>query len=221
MENTVALADGEHQEAQSLLPWYVSRRLDASDDARVEAHLAACPECRADVAAERRLAAEWANLPIESETNWLRLRERMMREDAGRANAAMFSRLSDIVRGALAWRPSWLSGLGWGLAAAQGAVLAAIGIALVTAPAPAAYHALGAGNAPSLGNALVMFDPDTSERRLRETLVSNHARIVDGPTASGAYVIHVPVDERSAMLVRMRTRPDVEIAQPIDPGAIR
>ena len=221
MENTTALSGAEHQEAQSLLPWYVSERLDGSEHARVEAHLAQCPDCRADVVAERRLAVEWASLPMESETSWLRLRGLVAGDDARRARSALSSRLSDMVRDAVTRRPSWVTGLGWGLAAAQGAMLAAIGIAVVTAPAVAPYHTLGAGQAPSVGNAIVIFDPDVSERRLRETLTANHARIVDGPAASGVYVVHVPADERAAILLRMRARPEVALAQPIDPGAIR
>jgi anti-sigma factor RsiW len=221
MENIATLSGAEHQETQSLLPWYVSQRLDASDGARVEAHLAQCPECRADVAAERGLAAEWASLPMESETSWLRLRGRLAHEEARRANSALFSRLAEIFRDGLTRRRSWFTRLGWGLAVAQGAALAAIGIALVTAPTVVPYHALGAGQAPAVANALVMFDPDTSERRLREALTANHARIVDGPTTSGAYVVHVPADERSATLARMRALRDVVLAQPIDPGAVR
>jgi hypothetical protein len=221
MGNIVTLSGGEHLETQSLLPWYVSRRLDAGECTRVEAHLADCPECRADVAAERRLAAEWASLPIETETSWLRLRERMIADDADRARPTIGSRLGAIVRHAAAGRPSWPTRLGWALAAAQAVALVAIGVSSRTATPAPAYHTLGAAQAPADANMLVIFDPDTSERDFRDALTANHARIVDGPTASDAYVLHVPGDERPAILARMRARRDVELAQPIDPGAIR
>jgi hypothetical protein len=221
MENSATVSGGDHLETQSLLPWYVSLRLDDAESARVETHLAQCPECRADVTAERRLAAEWASLPMESETSWLRLRGLLARDDAKRASSALSSRVGDMIRDALTRRPPWLAGLGWGLAAAQGVALAAIAIVFGVAPAAPPYHALGAGQAPSSANALVMFEPETSERRLRDMLTANHARIVGGPTASGAYVLHLPGGERSASLARMRASPDVVLAQPIDPGATR
>ena len=111
--------------------------------------------------------------------------------------------------------------MGWALAAAQGLALVAIGASLLTATPKAAYHALGAAPSSASGNMLVMFDPDTSEGRFRDVLEANHARLVDGPTSSGAYVLHVPADERAAILTRMRERPDVALAEPIDPGVIR
>ena len=83
----------------------------------------------------------------------------------------------------------------------------------------AAYHALGAAPAPALGNVVVIFRPDTSERELRQTLVANHARLVDGPTAADAYVLHVPAAERAGALTRLRGRADIVLAEPIDSGA--
>ncbi len=221
MGKIIALSRGQHLETQSLLPWYVSRRLDASECARVEAHLAECPECRADAVSERRLAAEWASIPVETEANWLRLRERLIRDDAERARAATFPRFAEIVRHALERGRSWFPTMGWALAVGQGIALVAFAMS-VRAPTPSPlYHALGAAQAPSNGNVLVMFDPAVSERRFRDAILANHARIVDGPTATGAWVLHVPADERAAILVGLRARPDVALAQPIDPGAIR
>lgn len=221
MGNIIALSGGQHLETQSLLPWYVSRRLDASECARVEAHLAECSECRADAVSERRLAAEWASMPVETEANWLRLRERLILDGAERARSAIFPSLADIARQAFERTRSWFPGMGWALAVGQGIALVAFAMS-VRAPTPSPlYHVLGAAKAPSIGNVLVMFDPDASERRFRDAIWANHARIVDGPTATGAYVLHVPADERAAILVRLRARPDVALAQPIDPGAIR
>jgi hypothetical protein len=219
MGNIVTLSGGQHLDMQALLPWYVTRRLDASERARVEAHLAECAECRADVAVERRLAAEWASLPIETETSWLHFRERVMRDDVAHARSAMFSRLVDTVRHAFALGRPWFTGMGWALAAVQAAVLLAVVVPV--RPTAPVYHTLSASQSPLTGNVLVMFSPDTSERRLRNALEVNNARIVDGPTAGGAYVLHVPADERRSALARMQAEPDVELAQPIDPGAVR
>ena len=76
MAKVVSIIDEKHTEAQYLLPWYLTGRLDAAARARVDSHLAVCAECRADLVEERRLMVEWAVLPIEAEHSWLRLRER-------------------------------------------------------------------------------------------------------------------------------------------------
>jgi anti-sigma factor RsiW len=138
--NIVTLTGAEHLETQSLLPWYVSRRLDASDTSRVEAHLAECPECRSDVVTERRLAAEWASLPIETEASWRRLRERVIGDDALRPGAATVSRLAGIVRRGLTRGRSWIAGAGWALAAVQAVALAAVSIAVWPTTPAAPYH---------------------------------------------------------------------------------
>ena len=46
-----------------LLPWYVNGTLEGAELALIEAHLDECAECRADLEAERLLAAEFAAMP--------------------------------------------------------------------------------------------------------------------------------------------------------------
>jgi hypothetical protein len=66
------------------------------------------------------------------------------------------------------------------------------------------------------GNAIVLFSPDTTDRALRGALEQAHARLVDGPTASGAYIVHVPPQDRADALAGLRASPDVVLAEPID-----
>ena len=40
-------------------------------------------------------------------------------------------------------------------------------------------------------------------------------RVVDGPTASNAYVLQVPVGQREQILARLRAEPSVVLAQPL------
>src|SRR3989442_15343305 len=44
-----------HAQVQALLPWYVRARLEPDERARVEAHLAQCPRCQAELAWERKV----------------------------------------------------------------------------------------------------------------------------------------------------------------------
>src|SRR4051812_29585585 len=59
----ISLHGDLHDEVSGLLPWYVTGRLDDDDRARVELHLKTYAQCQTDLAAERALHAEIANLP--------------------------------------------------------------------------------------------------------------------------------------------------------------
>ena len=91
----------EHREVQALLPWYVTGRLDADEQAQVRAHVEACADCQAEVRTEERLEAEVARLPLDVERGWADMRTRLA------ADAAPARRF----RVPATW-------LGWGVAAA-------------------------------------------------------------------------------------------------------
>jgi anti-sigma factor RsiW len=214
----IKLYGDDHEEVELLLPWYVTGRLDPADQARVEGHLAICPECAAEIRSERALARGVAELPVDVGQGWASLRSRVEREagdqrvkglggwrDALRLGAERNSRAA----------PRWV---GWAIAA-QVAVLAVGGL-LIRAPAPQpGYHALGAAPADRAANAMVIFRPEMTEARMRRLLERIHARLVDGPTAADAYVLHLPPVERAAGLKALRSDPDIEVAEPIDAAA--
>lgn len=207
MGRIIPLRRNQHDEAQRLLTWYATGALDPADQKLVEAHLGGCPKCQADLEMERRLGAEVAALPFEAEEAWSRLSARM---NPKRRSASLGAWVEAAQR-RFARAPSWL---GWGLAA-QAFML--VGFTLVTAALPggAAYRTLGASAAPAAGNVLVIFDPDTTERRLRAALTQVGARVVDGPTEADAYVLHVAPTRRAQALAALRQRDDVVMAQPI------
>jgi hypothetical protein len=197
-----------HERAQLLLPWYVNRTLEGPETALLEAHLAECAECRADLAAERLLSAELATMPEP--------------EPAGLARrSSRTPKLRQPSRGRfLARRVP----VGWvaGAAAAAAAVMAALLLMPPAAPEPAAdgaYRLLGSEAGSAAGNAIVMFAPTATEPQLRAALEAAGARLVDGPTASGAYIVHLAPAERPAALERLRSADEVVLAEPIDGGA--
>ncbi len=211
MANIISLHEEPHREVEALLPWYVAGGMDADEHARIEAHLGDCPACRTELAFERRLKAEIAALPVDVEHGWVCFNRRLEARPTRRARDA--SPLAGIVRGWLAG-PPWL---GWALAA-QAGLIAALGLLALPASPPAPYHALSAAPASAPGNVVVIFRPETSERALREALRAGHARLVDGPTASDAYVLAVPAAERARVLTTLRARADIVLAEPIDAG---
>lgn len=202
MANIIPFHGDPHEAAQQLLPWYLTETLDVADRALVETHLAGCAECRADLAGERRLrdALTADNAPTAAQ--WNALRERATRS-APRAQPSVRS----VARWAM-------------LIAASQAAFFLVGIAAARWLYPQedriTYHALSAPPSSRTGNIIVMFKPDMTEARLRGMLNSLGARLTDGPTAVGAYVLSVPDARRNAVLDGLRRRPDILLAQAVD-----
>jgi anti-sigma factor RsiW len=216
MGRIIPLTRGRHDEAQRLLPWYVTGQLEPAELAQVEAHLATCAECQADVALERRLRSEVATLPLDTDAGWLRLRRRLAAPQ--RPSLRLTPGLRRMLR-----RLSSRSGLVWTLTA-QAVFLAAflLGVgAVLLSPLgrPAAYRTLGQAPAAASGNVIIIFRPDMPERELRRALLASNARLVGGPTPADAYVLSVPRPERVAALARLRAEPAVVMAEPIDAGS--
>ena len=195
-----------HEQAQMLLPWRVNGTLEPGDAAVFEAHLAECAECRDDLTANLALRELYAGMPAVN---------RPMRP-------SLLQALDDgsKPRPGTNWRflTRQLS-TGWGRAA-QAALAAAAAVAVILLVAPAErggdYRLLGSDAVAPRGNAIVLFSPDTAERDLREALEQAGARLVDGPTASGAYIVQVPERERAAALEGLRALPQVMLAEPVD-----
>ena len=198
--NVVPLDTDMHHAVQALLPWYLTQRLDSEDVARVEAHLAGCPSCQAELALERRLqAAQPLSLEGDAERGLARMRELIG------ANAP---RRLPIHRPAPRWVFSAL--------AAQFAAIALLAILFVLPRSSVdPYRALGAP-AAAAANAVVMFKADATEQQIRAALRNSGARIVDGPTASNAYLLSVPSQGHAAAIARLRAQPAVSLAESLD-----
>jgi anti-sigma factor RsiW len=209
MAEIITLRGSPHERVQLLLPWYAKATLSEQETAEVDLHLGQCAECRAELAEERALAGAIAALPLETERGWAAVAQRLdekPRRAPGASSLAFFRRRIPA---------------GW----AGGAALAAasITVALMTTvpprmPVERTYTAMGSPRENAPGNAVVMFSPDTSERQLRGLVAGAGARIVDGPTAAGGYVLRVAPRDRDSALLGLRRSSQVLLAQPIDAG---
>jgi hypothetical protein len=218
MASIIRLHAGRHDEIRSLLPWYVTGRLDAAEHARVAAHVSACRECQADLEFERRLEVEVAIAPIDVERGWTAMQRRITSAHVSRSGGGFFAGLGELP-GRL-WRagPPWLS---WALAAQAALLMVAGALTVRTATPvtqPAPYHALSSAPAAAIGNVVVIFRPNARESAMRQALVAADAHLIDGPTGADAYVLHVPAAERARGLAVLRARHEVVLAQPLDPG---
>ena len=211
MGRIIRLPSDQHWETKTLLPWYVTGRLDEHDRAIVDAHLGGCAECQSELAWERRTRTEVAAMPADVDQGWMNLRRRMTLSPPARARRGLHT-------GWFGDGLNWLSGrpwLGWVVAAQAVAII----VAAAVAPSflkPAAYHALGAAPSGNAGNLVVIFRPDTSEQVMRQTLKAADARLVDGPTAADAYVLRTPAKARAAALQTLRAQASIVLAEPID-----
>jgi len=199
---------GPHDEAEELLPWYATGQLDATDRARVERHLYACAACREQLGVERRLIGEFQTTSPQIESGWARLRTRI--EPPRPVPVAKPSALAELW--SILTRPAVAT-----LAVAQLAFVVVSGSVLLSLSRPD-YHALGSAPAPSTANAIVMFRADATQEDVRDALNLVGASIVGGPTAAGAYLIHVDPAKRQPALMRLQADDEVQLAQPLDGG---
>lgn len=198
MARVIRLYADNHNDILQILPWYVTGQLDAGDQAQVRAHLGGCPDCQAEIRFQRRLGAEIEGLPVEIEQGWRRMKARVQAQPQA---------LPSIRRAILPW-------LGW--AAAAGLVLVIGGMMQQPVSQAPAYHVLGAAPVDARGNLIVVFAPGHSPE---SALKAARVRLVGGPTAAGAYVLHAPQAERAADLEVLRRQPGVVSAASIDAGA--
>jgi hypothetical protein len=199
-----------HAETRLLLPWLANGTLEGRELERVQAHLEACPACREELAIECDLRAGRQEAPGLC---------------AQRAFAGLLPRLG--VQETRGGRPGRWAGLAAAndarwlrfLAAAQFGVLVVLGVALgLTLARPdagqASYRTLGAQPA-ARADIVVRFDPATPERELRRVLQASGARVVDGPSATGAWVLSTTPAGTGPALRRLRAEPAVTLAEPL------
>ncbi|HET6804043.1 MAG TPA: zf-HC2 domain-containing protein [Frateuria sp.] len=187
-----------HADVDRLLPWLVNGTLQGEELERVRAHLAGCAACQREEA-------------------WLRsLQEACRTEDAATAPSrrAVHRRGRPAIHHALR-RRAWQH---W-VIAVQAVLVLVLGVALLRperAP-PAAYHTLSAPDA-SRARLVVVFAPSLSEARMRQLLRACDARVVDGPTAAGAWVLSVPAARATPIREALRAAQGVTLVASLDAG---
>jgi hypothetical protein len=217
-----------HHEAQEALPWLANGSLCGDERERVQAHLETCALCRADLAVLHTLRAASPGLvpDCDAERALARLLPRLDAPaglpDQLAAVPAPVPAPAPAPREAPAgWRARLAANDGRWLRAAVALQFGAIAVlaALLARPSATAdaqagaYRALGAG--PSAQATLIVtFRPDTPERELRRIAGAHHARIVGGPTVTGAWLVDTDIGAAAA-LASLRAEPAVTLAEPL------
>ena len=202
--------DQPHNEAEGLLPWYATGQLDAPERERVELHLAACANCRDELVLERRRIRAFRAYSPQVESGWRRLRDRIAVPARNTARSGRSVRQMGAELWAAFTRPVVVA-----VATAQIVFLTFASGLLLWLSQPA-YRALSSSSAPASADLIVMFRAGATEQEVRGALRDANATIVGGPTAAGAYLIHVDPPRRDAALASLQSNDKVQLAQPID-----
>ena len=202
----------DHLDAQDALPWLANGTLAGAELERVQAHVATCAQCRADLALLRTVHAAGPGPDLDFDPD--RALARLMPQlDAPpvQAKTGLLQRWRDRVA---ANDRTWLRAA---VAFQFGAI--AVLAALLARPSgqpdsPASYRVLGAAGANGMARVVVTFRPDTPEAELRRIVRASGARIVGGPTVTDAWL--VGADGRlDPVLARLRAEPAVTLAEPL------
>ncbi|WP_426195405.1 zf-HC2 domain-containing protein [Massilia sp. DWR3-1-1] len=199
-----------HAQAQQALPWLANGSLADPERALVQAHLEICGSCRAELALLHTLRGAGPGPAPHCDV------ERALARLLPQLDAA--APLAPPQAATLRWRERLAANDRYWLRAGvalQGCVIAALAILLAQSPAGAdrqagAYRALAA-SAAVRSAMVVSFQPDTPERELRRILQASGARVVGGPTATGAWLLEA--DGGPATLARLRAEPAVVLAE--------
>jgi anti-sigma factor RsiW len=203
------MSEHAHREAQDLLPWLANGTLAGTELERVQAHLKGCAQCRADLAALHtlRAAAPPASFDLDMESALARLLPQLSAPPQAASLPARSWRARLAANDA-----RWLR-VAAGVQCCAIVVLAALLLRPGAATDAGAYHVLGAA-ATAQTRLIVMFKPDTPERELRRVVLESGARIVGGPTATGAWVLGTE-QAADAVAGRLRGQAAVTLAEPL------
>lgn len=206
-----------HSETDRLLPWFVNDTLERDERALVERHLTECAQCRGEVAVLRQLQDLHADAAptLDASASLRRLRGRLQ----ARGTAPRASRWQSLRHG-WAQAPLWLRGA----VAAQAVVVLALAVALIGPDRrpDARYRTLGDA-APAvtvqgdMRQLVIVFDPHISQAQVRQLLRASQARIIDGPSDAGAYVLAVPAARAASVRDALRAAPGVTMVERLDP----
>jgi anti-sigma factor RsiW len=200
------------------LPWYLKDKLPEAERRNIARHLETCAECRAELTSLSTLAGglrkAYDSEPDPSPDVKHSVMARIAAESAGLSRrpllaprtASFFDQLRDWLGAPLV--PRWAPAALLVLVAVQTGVLLQMHSGKDIAPPTIGTRGLAA--APT--RLKVVFNPLAAESQIREVLGLLGAHIVDGPSASGAYVIELRAGDPKEIgekLREARGRPDV------------
>jgi len=210
-----------HREAWDAIPWLITERVSEGEVRRMDAHLAECAKCRAEIEQQKRLHEMIGSDTRIDSVPGASLQKLWARIDAQPANETSPDQAAPVrVNGRVNRNRYLVSAL------AAAIVIEAIGLTLLggmlwsqMTSTPAEYHTLSSPNAfPSKANVRAVFAPNLTVSELQTLLNQLDLEIVGGPTPTGVYSLKAAAQESaSAAAARLRSQPGVRFAEPLNP----
>ena len=204
-----------HEQVWDLLPWLVNDTLEPGERVEVEAHVAACRECRDERERCRTMAALVRKADVAPSPHPAQLAQLMRRVD----EVERTRKRPRLVRLLGARKVNvW-----WALAAQAAAVVVLLGVIFWPSP-PSHYRTLSDPAPPVAVTAAqrqvrLVFTPNATETEMRRVLLEVRGEVVGGPSPLGAYTIAVPggagAEPLGLVLDHLREDPHVRFAEPV------
>jgi anti-sigma factor RsiW len=182
-----------HEDCWKLLPWFVTGRLSASDQQRIERHLEECAACRAELAEQRELCMHIRRDEPLLLAPQASLQKMMARIDQGEPEVLIDHDEEHVDPVPTRTPRRWLA-----IAAAVQTIMIVFLLAVVgrqTAEDMIApkFNTLSSPATPTAPGPIlrVVFKPDTSAAQMQSLLHSVHAQVVAGPTEAGVYTLQL------------------------------
>jgi hypothetical protein len=199
----------------------VNGTLEGEELEQFERHFSDCLRCQREVREMHGVqrVCIGAKGTQEFSDSFERLRKKLVAQTTVPPHRSWLARLSQAWQG-IAPRLRWTT-------AGQMLLLLGMGGLLFGGQPPAAgYRTLGDGEPAALApvgvaehQLVVVFDPQLSEARMRVLLRASGARIVDGPSDAGAYVLSLSADRVATAQAALRAAPGVVLVERLDPAA--
>jgi hypothetical protein len=207
-----------HDDAWHVLPFYVNGTLRGQARANVEAHLAACTECRAELVTQTQVRDTILHEDVRQESaqsSFDQLWERI-HEDEAVAGARTAKAAPAMPRATASHAMKWL---------VAAVIVEGIGLATLSAmtwsqnlsEAPV-YRTLSTQQAPLSGRRIrAVFSPELKLVDLQNLLSSSRLSVVGGPTEAGVYTLALEDANASVdgALAHLRDSAWVRFAEPI------
>jgi hypothetical protein len=212
-----------HAEAWALLPWLANGRLAATDREWVEAHVAKCADCRAEIATQRMVASR-INRDSASPDTMASHEQRSFNKLWARIEASESIPVgANGTASVIIPAPRSSRTVRW-LAAAvivQGLGLALFGIDALRKPAE--FHTVAnvptqRSDAPAVR---IVFAPDAAIGTINTLLAHQGLSIVSGPGTAGNFTAELSVDavasgaSADSVAAAISKDPNVTFAQPV------
>lgn len=203
-----------HQRWLELLPFLANGSLTGDERVALEAHLAQCAGCRAELAAEQALLEAFQHSAPP------------MADGDERFAAILAAARAESIPPTVAHhdaRPRFGRSLTRRLALAATLAALAVGVIQFQGGAPTAvqtFHTLSRDHGQVVGADVlyVAFEPGLASERISAALRAVEAEIVAGPTADQVLTVRVPAARLAGAVAALEAQPGVRLVAPAAPG---